>query len=216
MAERAHRPGIYVLAGTNGAGKSSLIGAMFEQAGEEYFNPDTAARRIVAANPGITPSQANSVAWYQGKRLLEQAIAHRLRFAFETTLGGNTITGLLETAVAAGIDVRIWYVGLATPELHIARVHARVKNGGHDIPEATIRQRYHQSRLNLIRLLPRLTELRVFDNSKDGDPLANIAPTPTLLLHWLDGMIITSGDLPRTPAWAKPILAAALAATRTR
>jgi hypothetical protein len=56
----------------------------------------------------------------------------------------------------------------------------------------------------------------VFDNSEDGDPLANIAPTPTLLLHWLDGMIITSGDLPRTPAWAKPILAAALAATRTR
>ena len=104
VAERAHRPGIYVLAGTNGAGKSSLIGAMFEQAGEEYFNPDTAARRILAANPGTTPSQANSAAWYQGKRLLEQAIAHRLRFALETTLGGKTITALLETAVAAGID----------------------------------------------------------------------------------------------------------------
>ena len=192
------------------------MGAMFEQAGEDYFNPDTAARRILVANPGITPAQANSAAWYQGKRLLEQAIANRLRFAFETTLGGDTITELLQTALAAGIEVRIWYVGLTTPELHIARVRARVKKGGHDIPEATIRQRYHRSRLNLIRLLPRLTELRVFDNTQNGDPHANIAPTPTLLLHWLDGKIVTSGDLPRTPAWAKPILAAALAATGIR
>ena len=105
------------------------MGAMFEQAGEEYFNPDTAARRIVLANPAITHAQANSAAWYDGKRLLVQAIATRLRFAFETTLGGNTMTGLLEKALAAGIEVRIWYVGLSTPELHIARVRSRVEKG---------------------------------------------------------------------------------------
>jgi predicted ABC-type ATPase len=205
-----------VLAGTNGAGKSSLMGAMFEQAGEEYFNPDTAARRILLANPGITHAQANSAAWYEGKRLLEQAIATRLRFAFETTLGGNTMTGLLEKALAAGIEVRIWYVGLSNPELHIARVRSRVEKGGHDVPEATIRQRYHQSRLNLIRLLPHLTELRVFDNSEEGDPQANIAPKPTLLLHWLRGKVVNSCDLPRTPVWAKPILATALTSRTTR
>jgi predicted ABC-type ATPase len=199
-----------VLAGTNGAGKSSLMGAMFERVGETYFNPDSAARRIRDANPGITLAQANSAAWHQGKRLLEHAITHRLRFAFETTLGGKTITDLLDQALTAGIAVRIWYVGLAGPEIHIARVRARVEKGGHDIPEAAIRQRYHHSRLNLIRLLPRLTELRVFDNSAEGDPHANIAPTPRLLLHWRNGTIVASGDLAQTPEWAKPILAAAL------
>ena len=52
-------------------------------------------------------------------------IATRSTFAIETTLGGETITGLLLRALAEGLEARIWYVGLATPELHIARVRAR-------------------------------------------------------------------------------------------
>jgi predicted ABC-type ATPase len=66
--------------------------------------------------------------------------------------------------------VRVWYVGLSSPELHIARVRARVAKGGHDIPEPRIRERYDASRLNLIRLLPRLSELWVYDNSVEADP----------------------------------------------
>ena len=49
---RTPAPRIYVLAGTNGAGKSSIGGAMIREAGSEYFNPDEAARRIRAANLG--------------------------------------------------------------------------------------------------------------------------------------------------------------------
>jgi predicted ABC-type ATPase len=204
-------PGIYVLAGPNGAGKSSLLGAVFELAGLRYFNPDAAARQIAAANPGLTIPDANSAAWYEGKRLLETAIARRLRFAFETTLGGKTITGLLERALTAGIPVRIWYVGLVSPELHIARVRQRVQRGGHTIPEAIIRQRYLHSRLNLIRLLPRLTELWVYDNSIEGDPATpHSAPQPKLLLHWFGGKIVGPEDLAQTPEWAKPIVATAL------
>ncbi len=97
-----------------------------------------------------------------------RAIAERCNFAFETTLGRSTITSLLETALLSGIEVRIAYVGLSSPELHIARVRSRVEKGGHDIPEERIRDRYDRGRLNLIRLLPRLTELRVYDNVKKG------------------------------------------------
>lgn len=56
------------------------------------------------------PAEANSRAWLHGKRLLEKAIADRLNFAFETTLGGNTIPALLERAHSSGIAVRVWYV----------------------------------------------------------------------------------------------------------
>jgi predicted ABC-type ATPase len=80
---------------------------MLLQRGVEYFNPDEAAIRIRCANPGITSEEANSAAWLQGKRLLERAIAERLNFAFETTLGGHTITTLLESALSVGIEVRI-------------------------------------------------------------------------------------------------------------
>jgi len=183
---------------------------MFLARGAEYFNPDEASRRILSANPGIAQTEANSAAWERGKRLLERAIAERLNFAFETTLGGNTITALLDTALAAGIEVRIWYVGLATAELHIARVRARVAKGGHDIPEARIRERFDGSRLNLIRLMPRLNELRVYDNSPEADPDAGAAPEPELLLHMSRGKMVSSCDLAATPQWAKPVLWAAI------
>jgi predicted ABC-type ATPase len=117
----------------NGAGKSSIAGAMLIEESVEYFNPNEAAELIRVANPGITLEKSQSAAWDEGRRLLERAINERLDYAFETTLGGRTISALLEKPIEAGIEVRIWYVGLTNAELHIARVHARVKKGGHDI-----------------------------------------------------------------------------------
>src|SRR5258707_6267757 len=137
-------------------------------------------------------------------------------FAIETTLGGETITGLLLRALAEGIEVRIWYVGLATPALHIARVRALVARGRHDIPETTIRQRFEHSRINLIRLLPQLTDLRLFDNSTDADPAAGVAPAPLLVLHIRDGKIAAMCDLANVAEWAKPIVAAAMTLSNDR
>jgi predicted ABC-type ATPase len=183
---------------------------MFLAQGADYFNPDEAAKQIVTSNSEITPGEANSAAWLQGKRLLERAIAERLNFAFETTLGGNTIATLLGSALSGGLQMRIWYVGLSSAELHIARVRARVAKGGHDIPEAKIRERYDSSRLNLIQLMPMLTELRVYDNSEEADPDAGATPEPELVLHMARGKIVSSCRFAAAPAWAKPILAAAI------
>ncbi len=210
MAKKARTSRIYVLAGTNGAGKSSIGGAILLQQGVEYFNPDEAARRIRAANPGLSEEQSQRVAWQEGRRLLERAIAERLDYAFETTLGGNTIAVLLDKALSAGIEVRIWYVGLVSVELHIARVRARVARGGHDIPGGKIRERYPRSLLNLIRLLPKVTELRVYDNSAEADPYTGVAPEPQLIVHVARGKIVSVCDPATTPDWAKPIIVTAL------
>jgi len=201
---------IYVLAGVNGAGKSSIGGAAFRAFGGDYYNPDEAARALMAAHHGLEQTQANAAAWQQGKALLERAIAKRLHFAFETTLGASTIPRLLEEAAAQGIAVHVWYAGLASPELHVARVRARVRRGGHDISETDIRRRYEHSRLNLIRLLPSLAALRLYDNSAEADPASGLAPSPRLLLHMQRGRILGPEDLSATPNWAKPIVAAAL------
>lgn len=210
MARKAKPPRIYVLAGVNGAGKSSIGGAMLRAAGADYYNPDEATRALIAANPGLDEAKANAAAWRQGKRLLEKAIGERLNFAFETTLGGSTMARLLREAASQKFEVRIFYVGLASPEEHIARVAHRVSQGGHDIPETTIRRRWRHSRQNLIDLLPAMTEVRVYDNSGFADPAAGDAPEPTLVLHLRDGDIVGPPDLSATPQWAKPIVAAAL------
>lgn len=206
----APAPRLYVLAGVNGAGKSSIGGAMIRASGGRYYNPDEAARRLRDINPTLDQTQANAVAWQQGRRLLERAIAERLDFAFETTLGGGTMTRMLADAAAAGFEVRVFYVGLDSPELHLQRVRERVDAGGHDIPEAAIRRRWRHSRMNLIRLLPVLTELRVYDNSAAGDPKLGKAPRPALVLHLDHGEVVGPPDLRATPRWARPIVAAAL------
>jgi predicted ABC-type ATPase len=203
-------PRIYVLAGVNGAGKSSIGGATFREFGTDYYNPDEAARMLMAQDPLLVQAEANSAAWNAGVRLLERAIKGRLDFAFETTLGANTIPRMLAHAASQGIEIYVWYVGLSSAELHIERVQARVRRGGHDIPEPDIRRRYEHSRLNLITLLPGLTALRVYDNSADADPAAGHTPTPILVLHMEKGKILNPRALSRTPNWAKPIVAAAL------
>ncbi len=210
MAKATRRPVIYVLAGTNGGGKSSIGGAAIRQHGADYFNPDEAARRIRDSNPEFTQTEANAAAWNEGRRLLEDAIDRRRDFAFETTLGGQTIATLLARAIERRHEVHMWFVGLASAELHIARVEARVARGGHAIPDAKIRERFDHARLNLIRLLPRLTELRLFDNSAEADPHAGRAPRPLLIVHTRLGRIVDMCDSAAVPAWAKPIVAVAL------
>jgi predicted ABC-type ATPase len=201
---------IYVLAGVNGAGKSSIGGAMFRAQNADYYNPDEAARKILAIHRHLDIKTANAHAWEIGRALLEKAIAQDLEFAFETTLGGRTITSMLATAAASGIEVCVWYAGLESVELHLTRVHSRVRQGGHDIPEGDIRRRWDRSRENLIRLLPHLAELRMFDNSKEGDPTRGVPPAPVLVLEMVAKKIIGPKNLDRTPDWAKPVVAAAL------
>jgi predicted ABC-type ATPase len=204
----APAPTITVLAGTNGAGKSSIGGATLEAARTPFYNPDVETQALIAANPAMTAAEANALAWRIGKQRLESAIAGRQSFNFETTLGGRTIARLLVRAHSAGLRVRVWYCGLNGVELHIARVRLRVRYGGHDIPEAKIRERYNASRNNLCAILPSVDELMLYDNSTEADPHLCEPPQPIRLLHYRDGTILYLA--PEMPDWAKPIATVAL------
>ncbi|WP_200955293.1 AAA family ATPase [Pelomonas sp. Root1237] len=201
---------LYVLAGVNGAGKSSLGGAAIQASGAEFFNPDIAAARLREQQPSLSAEQANGLAWTLGRRGLEKALAESLTYAFETTLGGTSMTQLLLDGARGGAQVHVWYAGLATPELHLRRIQARVAAGGHDIPEAKVRERFDASRGNLVKLMPHLASLRLYDNSFEADPRAGRRPQPVLLLQMQLGRVVAHAPLRSVPAWAKPLLAAAL------
>lgn len=213
-ARRAMRPVLYVLAGVNGAGKSSVGGHLLERAGLAWFDPDAFARELRRAT-GCEQAEANAAAWHEGMRRLERAVADGDSHAFETTLGGHSVPAAI--AAAAGThDVLMWFCGLASPELHIARVAARVRAGGHDIPEAKIRGRYPAALRNLIALMPRLAQLQVYDNSAHAAPGRPI-PDPLLVAEMQGGRLTWPTDLDalqRTPDWAKPVVEAALGTPR--
>ncbi len=201
---------LLVLAGVNGAGKSSLLGTLLAEDGATWFNPDAFTRQLVER--GWAPDEANAAAWQEGVRRLRAAIADDLDYAFETTLGANTIPALLREA-SARHAVSIWFCGLENVELHVQRVAERVANGGHDIPEARIRHRFDSARLNLIALLPHLAALHVYDNSQPADADGQVAPL--LVLEMERGRILcpaTQEAFGQVPEWAKPIVWAALKA----
>ena len=206
------RPFIIVLAGVNGAGKSSVLSALLLDEGLAWYNPDAYAAAMVR-ELGVTLADANGRAWRHGKSLLEHAMATGSNFAFETTLGGDTITRLLREASKTH-DVLMLYCGLASPELHIARVAQRVAHRGHPIPEEKIRERWTTSRSNLVQLLPVVSRLQVFDNSRSVEPGQDV-PDPALVLDLEGGRllypdVLSPGALAAVPAWAHPILEAAI------
>jgi predicted ABC-type ATPase len=133
------------------------------------------------ASTGCDQETANAYAWQAGMRRLEEAIAKGLNRAFETTLGGKSVTAtILETAKTH--DVLIWFCGLSSPELHIARVKARVAAGGHPIPEEKIRERYPSAQLNLIKLMPHVAFIKVYDNRAEAAADGTV-PDPVLVLE---------------------------------
>jgi predicted ABC-type ATPase len=198
---------IDVLAGVNGAGKSSVLGEAFIRQGARFFNPDFEAKRLLADGAAATLAEANGLAWQLSKMRLEEAVATGGHYAFETTLGGKSITAVLKRSAQEGVCIRITYIGLASVDLHIGRVRHRVAKGGHDIPAELIRSRYQKSRLNLIELLPHIEAVRVFDNSFDASE-EGVAPRPELLLECRQRNVVRFSQ--EAPAWAKPIIAAAI------
>ncbi len=204
------RPVLFVLAGVNGAGKSSIGGHLLRQAGLNWFDPDDFARELLAVT-GCEQAQANAAAWQEGVHRLDAAIAEGRTHAFETTLGGRSIPARIKAALPTH-DVLIWFCGLSSPEQHIARVSARVAAGGHDIPSDKIRERYLSALSNLLALMPHLKQLQIYDNSTDAAPGASL-PDPLLLAQMESGKLTWPTDinaLARTPDWAKPLLEAAL------
>jgi len=201
---------ITVIAGVNGAGKSSVAGEALRQAGGQYFNPDEAARKFLAAIPSLSKQEANGRAWHESHHRLEESIRDHQDYTFETTLGGKTITQNLFDALDSDLEVAVLYVGLASVDLHLARIASRVQAGGHPIDDDKVRERYVSSIQNVVRLAPHLTELRVFDNSAPADPKTGQSPEPIEILYAREGKLERHVELGECPEWAKPLLAVLL------
>ncbi len=167
MSSETAPPSVLMFAGCNGAGKSTSAGVLLPHyAGlEEFVNADTIARGLSAFNPEGMAITAGRIMLER----LEELAARNATFALETTLSGKTYVSWLKSLRAKGYRFHLMYMWLLDPETAIRRVGERVRKGGHNIPEETIRRRYKASICNFFNLYRPIADYwRLYDNSSES------------------------------------------------
>jgi predicted ABC-type ATPase len=167
----ATSPSIVVIGGPNGAGKTTTSRAAISEimGVAEFVNADIIAQGLSGFDPGRAALQAGRIMLTR----LRELAALRANFAFETTLASRTFAPWLAELVPTGYQFHLVFVWLRSPELAIRRVHARVRHGGHSVPDDVVRRRYARGIANLVNLyIPIATRWRVYDNSSTSGPSA--------------------------------------------
>lgn len=164
MTGSSAQPVVVVVAGPNGAGKSTTAPALLRDVlgVTEFVNADAIAGGLSAFNSEAVALAAGRVMLTRLKTLARG----RSSFAFETTLASKSFVPRLKELKAGGYAVHLIFLWLSSPELALHRVAERVALGGHDVPEATVRRRYHAGVRNFFALYMDLaSSWRVYDTS---------------------------------------------------
>ena len=139
---------LYILAGANGSGKSTIAKVLLPREGIVYINPDDIAREI---NPD-DPVGARIEAGCEAIRRIDALLDRGDSFAVESTLSGKAHVKMIERAKALGYTTTIAYAFVDSAAVCIERIAVRVKNGGHDIPPEDVLRRYGRSRENFVKV----------------------------------------------------------------
>lgn len=155
-------PEIYVIAGANGSGKSTITKSLVKQIDIPIIDPDAIAREIDPINPAEAAMQAGRIAIDRAQVYINKPIS----FGVETTLSGRNYLKLMKSLKEASWTVNLIYIGIDNPETNIRRVRERVNRGGHNVPIDDIRRRYDRSLDNLAKAIAIADLVTIYDNSE--------------------------------------------------
>lgn len=186
-------PVLHLLAGPNGSGKSTFVDRVLTPAARLPF----VNAHLIAAErwPEATVEHAYDAARAAADER-RRLMAARTSFITETVFSHPSKTDLVAQAVRLGYVVHL-HVMLVPAELSVRRVTERVRRGGHEVPEAKIRERY-------ARIWPLVVEAR---STADRTTFYNnsVARTPFVVVAAYEhGRAIGT---PTWPRWAPDLLA---------
>jgi predicted ABC-type ATPase len=155
---------LIVLAGSNGAGKSTYYRAALADTGLPLINADELAQAMRPEDPGSVAYEAMRVA--ESRR--EEALFHRHSFIMETVLSDphGAKLSFLRRAQDAGYCILVIFFRIASAELSRARVMQRVQSGGHDVPDSKLLERFPRTLANAKKALALADLGLVLDNSQ--------------------------------------------------
>ena len=164
------QPRIIIVAGPNGAGKTTFAREFLPREAEcpVFVNAD-----LIAA--GLSPFAPERAAIQAGRLMLDaiaQYATKRASFAFETTLSGRGYARQIPQWRQTGYRVELIFLSLPSADMAVQRVAERVRQGGHDIPDATIRRRFEAGkRLFTTVYQPLVDQWVLYDNAGDEPAL---------------------------------------------
>lgn len=173
-----NNPNCYIIAGSNGAGKTTFALEFLPRYVHctNFVNPDLIAH-------GLSPFNPDAAMIHAGRLVLEQIQTFakaKLDFAFETTLSGRTYLPIIKQLRAEGYRIHLFYLWLPDVELALSRIRDRVKLGGHNVQERDVRRRFRRTFDNLrVRYMSVVDHLQFFDNA---------ASIPYLIYEEIDGL----------------------------
>lgn len=162
MKQDSRQPVMYVFAGNNGSGKSTIRNLLIDKLGLEInIDPDAIARRI---DPNA-PEKKQFSAGKEAVKLVYNCIAEKKSFSIETSLAGKNAIRQMQKAIKNGFEITMFYIGLKDVNQNVKRIALRVKNGGHHIPTVDVLRRSKTSMNNLLENIQLIDNLIVIDNS---------------------------------------------------
>ena len=163
----SERPTFWIVAGPNGSGKTSLYGNTEIEAFDQsvwIINPDLLTQRIQQVEK-LPLAEANVQAVVRIEAWLEASIRAHQTVGVETVLSTDKYRRLVLDAKRRQFELRLIFVMLSSPDLNVQRVRLRVSKGGHDVPEAKIRERWTKSLGQLPWFWGQADQAVIYDNS---------------------------------------------------
>ena len=180
-----------MLAGSNGAGKTTFYESFLKDKSLPFINPDNLAKEFK-----LDPYEAARMA----SDIREQMVSQSMSFISETVFSdpvGDKVS-FLENAADAGYQVSLIFIGIESVDLSKERVASRVRAGGHNIPAEKLQQRYSRTLRNLSLAIATLPRVILFDNSQFDSPFHFVA-------EYKNGKCHKKGKEPK-PNWASAVV----------
>ena len=191
----APRPTLVVLAGPNGSGKSTLYETRIApKFSAPFINADIIQRDELQSRDMKAAYEAAQIASDRRAALLQE----RKSFATETVFSHISKLDLIAQAKGLGYRVMMFHISVQHPDLSVARVTERVKEGGHPVPEDKIRGRYDRSGPLIRQAILQSDVGHVFDNS-------NLNKPPQRVLLFYNAQLRFA--LPKMPNWVLELYA---------
>lgn len=154
---------LYLFAGVNGVGKSTMYNSQIEEGIKQSIriNTDEIVRTFGDWKNNADQIKAAKIAIKLRNHCFEEGKS----FNEETTLTGKTILKTIDRAKELGYKIYLYYIGVDSPEIAKERVRNRVLKGGHDISSEVIEKRYYESLENLKKIISKCDYVDIYDNT---------------------------------------------------